>query len=257
MKRIKFLLLLFIPVLFSYSQKQNLKQIELDLLQASNKLFSFYQPFQSDSLDKHSEQLRNKTMEVLSKNSGTLKYPFQMLIDSNVFEIVTSEDSLFRIYSWDTWTGGTMHFFDNIFQYSYNGKVITEFLDLTEDDPSGFYSDIFTLRPGDKTYYLVINNGMYSTKDVVSSIQVFAIENGKLNQNVKLIKTSSGMTSMISVEFDFFSVVDRPERPVRVLKYDKSKKIIYIAIVHEDGKVTDKFIQYKFNGKYFEKYKNQ
>ena len=61
------------------------------------------------------------------------------------------------------------------------------------------------------------------------------------------------MTSMISVEFDFFSVVDRPERPVRVIKYDKSKKIIYIAIVHEDGKVTDKFIQYKFNGNYFEK----
>jgi hypothetical protein len=229
----------------------------LDLLQASNKLFSFYQPHESDSLFKYSELLKNKTIELLSKNPATLKYPFQMMIDGNFFEIVTSEDSLLRIYSWDTWTGGTMHFFDNIFQYSYNGKVITEFLELTEDDPSGFYSDIFTLRSGGKTYYLVINNGMHSTKDIVSSIQVFTIEKGKLNQNVKLIKTSSGMTSMISVELDFFSVVDRPERPVRVIKYDKTKKIIYIAVVHEDGKVTDKFIQYKFNGKYFEKYKVQ
>lgn len=254
--RMKLFLLLLMPIL-SYSQKTSLKQIELDLLKASNKLFSFYRPYESDSLDKYSEQLRNKTIEVLSKNPGTLKYPFQMLIDSNVFKIVTSEDSLFRIYSWDTWTGGSMHFFENIFQYNYNGRVITEFLELTEDDPSGFFSDIFTLRSGDKTYYLVINNGMYSTKDVVASIQVFRIENGKLNQNVKLIKTPSGMTSIISVEFDFFSVVDRPERPVRVIKYDKTKKIIYIAVVHEDGKVTDKFIQYKFNGKYFEKYKIQ
>ena len=255
-KRFSFGMFLLIPFI-SYSQKQSLKKIELDLLKASNKLFSFYQPYESDSLDKYSEQLSNKTIEVLSKNPGTLKYPFQMLIDSNAFEIVTSEDSLFRIYSWDTWTGGTMHFFNNIFQYSYNGKVITEFLELTEDDPSGFFSDIFTLNSGGKTYYLVINNGMYSSKDVGQSIQVFAIENGKLNQNVKLIKTSSGMTSIISVGFDFFSVVDRDERPVRVIKYDKNKKIIYIPIVHEDGKVTNKFIQYKFNGKYFEKYKIQ
>jgi hypothetical protein len=253
-KKISFSKLLLIPF-FSFSQKQNLKKIELDLLKASDKLFSFYQPYKSDSLDKYSEQLRNQTIEALSKNPGTLKYPFQMLIDSNAFEIVTSEDSLFRIYSWDTWTGGTMHFFNNIFQYSNNGKVTTELLELTEDDPSGFYSDIFTLRSADKTFYLVINNGMYSTKDVVASIQVFTIEKGKLNQNVKLIKTSSAMTSMISVEFDFFSVVDRPERPVRVIKYDKNKKIIYIPVVYEDGKVTDKFIQYKFNGKYFEKYK--
>ena len=256
MKGTKFLLTLLIPA-FSFSQKQSLKLIELDLLQASDKLFSFYQPFKSDSLDKYSEQLRNKTIEVLSKNPGTLKYPFQMLVDSNAFEIVTSEDSLFRIYSWDTWTGGTMHFFNNIFQYSYNGKVITEFLELTEDDPSGFFSDIFKLSSGGKTYYLVINNGIYSTKYVGESIQVFTIEKGKLNQNVKLIKTSSGMTSMISVEFDFYSVVDRPERPVRIIKYDKTKKFIYIPVVYEDGKVTDKFIQYKFTGKYFEKYKIQ
>ena len=253
-KRFFFSILLLIPF-FSFSQKQSLKQIELDLLQASNKLFSFYQPFRSDSLDKYSEQLKIKTINILNKNPGTLKYPFQMLIDSNAFDIATSEDSLFRIYSWDTWTGGSMHFFNNIFQYNSNGKVITEFLELTEGEPSGFFSDIFTLITEGKTYYLVINNGMSSSKDIGQSIHVFTIEKGKLNQNVKLIKTSGGMTSTISVGFDFFSVVDRPERPVRVIKYDKTKKIIYIAVVHQDGKVTDKFIQYKFNGKYFEKYK--
>src|SRR5262245_52646532 len=232
MKTIKFFLLLLVPII-SFSQKADLKKIELDFLEASNKLLSFYQPYESDSLDKYSEQLRNKVIETLSKNPAALKYPFKMLIDSNAFEITTSEDGLLRIYSWDTWTGGTMHFFNNIFQYCYNGKVSTEFLELTEEDPSGFFSDIFTLRSGDKTYYLVINNEMYSSKDVGESIQVFAIEKGKLNQNVKLIKTSSRMTSIISVEFDFFSVVDRPERPVRVIKYDKVKKVIYIPVVYE------------------------
>jgi len=47
--------------------------------------------------------------------------------------------------------------------------------------------------------------------------------------------------------------MDKPERPVHLIKYDKIKKIIYIPIVLEDGKVTDRYIQYKFNGSYFEK----
>ena len=249
-------MLLFIPI-FSFSQKLTVKQIELDLLEASNKLFSFYQPHESDSLFKYSHLLRNKTIELLSKNPGTLKYPFQMLIDSNAFEIVTSEDSLFRIYSWDKWTGGTWHHYDIIYQFSNKGKVNTVPEELEEGDGGAFYSEIFTLRNGTKTYYLAVSNASFSSKDAVQSIEVFSIENGVLNKNVKLIKTAEGMIGSISVEFDFFSVVDRPERPLKLIKYDKNKKIIYIPIVYEDGKVTDKFIQYKFNGKYFEKYKIQ
>src|SRR3569832_1699030 len=32
-------------------------------------------------------------------------------------KIVTSDDGLFRIYSWDTGGGGTMHEFENVMQY--------------------------------------------------------------------------------------------------------------------------------------------
>jgi len=255
-KNIFFSKFLLIPF-FCFSQKQNLKQIELDLLQASNKLFSFYQPYENDSLHKYSEQLRIKTIEFLSKNPATLKYPFKMLIDSNAFEIVTSEDSLFRIYSWDTWTGGTWHYFDIIYQYSNKGKVYTAPEVLDEGNGGAFYSEIFTLKTGAKIYYLAISNVTFSSKDKAQSIEVFSIEEDQLNKQVKLIKTVNGFTDHISIEFDFFTVVDRPERPLKLIKYDKNKKIIYIPVVYEDGKVTDKFIQYKFNGKYFEKYKTQ
>lgn len=255
MKRIKFFLLLLVPVV-SFSQKADLKKIELDLLKASNKLFSFYEQYDSDSLHKYSEQLRNKTIELLNNNPPTLKYPFKMLIDSNAFEIVTSEDSLFRIYSWDTWTGGTMHFYEIIYQFSNKGKVYTEPVNLEEGDCGAFYSAIYTLKTGGKTYYLAVSNAGFSSKDKAQSIEVFSIEDVQLKQ-VKLIKTQSGLTDRINIEYDFFTVVNRPERPLELIKYDKTKKIIYIAVVHEDGKVTDKFIQYKFNGKYFEKYKIQ
>lgn len=100
---------------------------------------------------------------------------------------------------------------------------------------------------------MAIGNQIFSSNDVGQLIKVFTIENNEINDNVKLIKTQSGFTNKIAGYFDFFTVMDKPERPVHLIKYDKIKKIIYIPIVLEDGKVTDRYIQYKFNGSYFEK----
>jgi len=252
MKKIKPFLFILAP-LFTFSQKADLKKIELDLLHASNKLYSLDYG-SSDSIGKYSEQLRIKTIEAISKNPATLKYPFKMLIDSYAIDIVTSEDGFLRIYSWDTWTGGTMHFYDYIYQFSNNGKVYTDYANLEEGDCGAFYSAIYTLKTNTKIYYLAVSNAGFSSKDKSQSVQVFSIENDQIKQE-KLIKTQSGFIDRIDVEFDFFTVVDRPERPLELIKYDKAKQILYIPVVYEDGKVTDKFIQYKFNGKYFEKYK--
>ena len=148
-----------------------------------------------------------------------------------------------------------MHNFNNIFQFKSGKNVYAKLLfDSTGNDggdPLSFYSDIYTLNANNKVYYLAINNGIYSTKDAGQAIKVFCIDNDKLNDTVHLIKTGSGLQNEINVDFNFFSVVDRKERPVKLIKYDASKKIIYIPIVSEDGKVTDKFIRYQFNGKYF------
>lgn len=171
--------------------------------------------------------------------------------------IVTSDDHLFRIYSWDTWQGGTMHDFENVFQYKSEEKVysklIYESADDSEKDYIPYYSELFTLRANNKTYYLAIANGIYSSKDLGQSIKIFTIENNTISDNARIIKTKSGLTNSISVDFDFFSVVDRPERPLKLIKYDADKKIIYIPIVLENGKVTNRFIRYKFTGQYFEK----
>jgi len=73
-----------------------------------------------------------------------------------------------------------------------------------------------------------------------------------LNDTLKLFKTKTNLLNEIEVNFDFFSVVQRPERPLRLIKYDPDKKIIYIPIVLENGKVTDRYILYQFKGQYFE-----
>jgi hypothetical protein len=244
----------FCTVSNAFAQTMTLKEIDKNLSEAYSKIFPFYYGNQ-DSLEFYSSLFSSKMISNIKKYPSTLNYPFQTL--KKDCEIVTSKNGLFRIYSWDTWLGGTMHDFKNIVQYKSGDKVYTKIFNDTTTNGEGdyipYYSDIYSLFVNNKTYYLAIGNGMYSTKDVSQSIKIFTIENNSLNDTVKLIKTKSGITNSIDIIFDFFKVVDHEERPVRLIKYDSEKKIIFIPIVLEDGKLTDKFILYQFTGLYFKK----
>lgn len=248
-------LLLTLTILFVASnlpaQTNSFKDIESDLVQTSSKIFPFYYG-DSDSLEYYSNLFTSKLTDFISKNPSTLTYPFQMLVDSNACDIVTSSDGLFRIYSWDTWIGGTMHIYKNIYQFKSGDKVFSTDLGYGDDDIGAYITDIFNLQATDKTYYLAVSGGSLSSKDKYQSIRVYSVDNNSLNDTVAIIKTPKGLDYSISFEYDFFSVVDRPERPLRLIKYDADKKIIYIPIVLEDGKVTNRFILYQFTGQYFE-----
>jgi hypothetical protein len=180
-------------------------------------------------------------------------YPFTINYKFNWFEngpiIVTSDDSLFRIYSWGGSQGGTEQFFYNVIQYKTGKKTNATFYDLGKSGQSRpDYYEVHTLKVNEHTYYLAIYSIVGSTMDFDNGIQVFAIENGKLNDNVKLIRTKSGLHSRLS-----YSIHDRnggagPE-------FDAVKRTITLPLIDENGTVTDKFITYKFTGQYFEKVK--
>lgn len=249
-----------------FAQKMTVKEIEEDLRKNYSKILYWknysdslgYDKSAWDSCEHQNKIFREKIEEYTSKYPLTLDYKFYLL--SGIL-IQTSEDNLFRIYSWDTELGGTMHDFENIFQYKSGDTVFSKLAydtaTIEEGDYVPFYSDIFTFKNNGKSYYLAISNGIYSNKDISQSIKIFCIENGLLNDTIKLIKTSTNLTNEIYVSYDFFSVVDRPERPVKLIKYDSATKKIYIPIVLENGKVTDRFIIYQFTGQYFEKVMTQ
>jgi hypothetical protein len=205
-------------------------------------------------LETENNKFETKILKYLSSNPKSIIFPFDSLKNSNI-DIVSSKDKLLRIYSWNTWKGGTMYDFVNLFQYKSNGKVFTKIIKDTvtqgEGDYIPFYSQIFTLKNKKHTFYLCVYNGIYSSKDASQSIKILEIENDNL-KDVKLIKTENGLANSIDLYFDFFSVVDRPERPLKLIKYDNEKKQIYIPILTEKEEVTNRFQIYKFNGEYFE-----
>jgi hypothetical protein len=209
----------------------------------------------NDRLDKANEQLR----AALIKHGGeaaTLNYGFSKLKDK--MYIVTSRDGKFRVYSWDSETGGSMHYFDNVFQYrGTSGRVRTWTPPRTNETGAGsFYTQIFQVDAPDGRVYLANGTGVYSTSLAGQSIEAFRIDGEKFVHGVKIFRTGSGMTGSIRFSFDFFSVVDHPERPIKLFYFDEGKKSFRFPVVIEDkktpqGRVTDKYITYRFDGKQF------
>ncbi|MFI5141221.1 MAG: hypothetical protein ACHQII_02595 [Bacteroidia bacterium] len=249
MKPIRVLFLVLITKI-NLAQTNTCTQIDTDLVGSYKKLTSLNYGY-GDSIDFYSDTFSNKITNYISKNPETIKCPFNGLKENHC-SVVTSADGLFRIYSWDTWLGGTMHDFNNIYQFTSNQKTYTKIYDYPEGDYGTYYTDIYTLKANNKTYYLTLRMNSFSTRDHMQAVDICTIEGGSLNDSVALIKSHDSLISSISVEYNFMSVINHPERPLRLIKYDADKKIIYIPIVMENGDVTDRFILYQFKGKYFE-----
>jgi hypothetical protein len=188
------------------------------------------------------------------KYPSTIGQDFKLLKKEHL-DISTSDDGLFRIYSWDTWTGGTMHYFESVFQYKTSGKTVAV-LDTpwSDGDNRPLYDRVFTFRANNKTYYLATYLEVGSSKDAGGGIQIFAVEDNKLNDDVKLIKTKTGLHSQISCGYNFFSVVDWKVRPL--ITFNNLTNTIFIPLVDGNGNMTHKHLTYKFNGQYFERVKN-
>lgn len=260
---IKFVaLFLLVFSLSAYSQSNEKVEQELVAhiknIQEWSEYSNGYDPARTEKLEKENEIFKKKLLKY-TKRAATLKHGFKKL--GEYVNIATSKDGKFRIYSWDTEQGGTMHFFENVYQYKgKNGKGYSKNPDWGEGDSGGFFTDIFQVTTKSGTIYLARFSAILMTSLSYQSIDLYKIERNSLNDKIKLFKTKSGLQNHIGFEYNFFSVVDRPERPIKLILFDEKTKTVKIPVVikkneNDYGDVTDKFITYKFNGKYFVKTK--
>ncbi len=241
---------------------QSPKAVEADITASFNKIgywhgYRFSHPQDttvnsSDSVSKANKVFRQKLKYYASTHPFTLNLRFRDL-DSSFLTISTANDGLFRIYSWDTNLGGTMRHFENLFQYKAGAKVSAILKADTDEANREYnynYSNIYTLKAHDNTFYLAIYQGQFSRKDRTEGIRVFAIENGVLNDKVNLIKTADGLQSQLYYYYNIFSVTDSISPNIR---YNEALKTISLPVVAAHGKLTGKRVVYKFNGRCFEK----
>lgn len=254
------LLTILVSSVFAFGQSN--AQIEKDLVTALKEVqqYSAYgSNYDEDKLSKANNDFEEMLLKY-TKIPSTLQYKFRQM--DGLMMNATSDDGKFRIYTWDTEGGGTMHDYSRIYQYQgADGKIYSKkgVNDSDENDsPGSFVTDIFSVNSKDGKVYIVSTTFIGSTNDNYGAADLFKIDGDALKDKVKLFKTKSGLTNSISFEYNFFSVVDRKERPIHLILFDKATQTLRIPIVINDkefpnGRVTNKFINHKFDGDYFVK----
>ncbi|MFL6373851.1 MAG: hypothetical protein ACJ73D_04205 [Pyrinomonadaceae bacterium] len=250
------ILLVLSTALFSQTP-QALEQDMATYLAGMVKYGSYGGSFDDAQRSKNEAMLR----EAIEKNGtrrDVLDYEFPKLQDK--MYIVTSPDHHFRIYSWDSEDGGTMHDFQYVVQYRGKSGSVAIWNPVfgADDSGGGFYTDVFQTDGPEGPIYLAVSTYIGSTSLNGQTIQAFSVRGDKFVDRALLIKTAKGPTNSISFAYDFFSVVDHPERPVKLVIWNAADKSFKFPVVIEDaktpqGRVTNKFITYRFDGKYFVK----
>ncbi len=239
-----------------FSTAQTVKAIEQDLLKSLKRIDEFaYLSKRTDetafdSLINENIQLKEKLTEYALQSTEMMTYDFPALKIYSFYK-ATSPDKTFCIYSWDLQTGGSMHFFDNVYQYQQYGKLYATTVAGEEVALGGFYTEIFQLTDELNTFYMAVYHSILSGRDCYQAVHVFDFERDNFNPKFKKIKTNSGITHSAWFFFPFFSVVDRKERPVKLINYNKALQTISIPVVGTNGKVMAKTIIYKYDGDYF------
>jgi hypothetical protein len=227
--------------------------IEKDLLNSHSRIQYWIDQtdLNGDSVSSADDAFETKLLQYTSKYPQTLKAHFDSL--NKGMEILTSDDGKFRIYDWDDMQGGTMRYFDNVFQYKSGDKVMSCLLphrDTVSEGPLDMlygYMDLYTFKTGASTYYLATYVNIESSRDYRNGIKVFAIQNGMLNDTVHLLKTKTGLHNEIAYEWE-----NSDKNSDHTIYFDKTTNTIYIPLV-DDVTITNRYIKYRYTGNYFEK----
>ena len=213
--------------------------------------------YDEEKLNPASDALKRELMRYAAR-PDVLKYAFPKLKEEMF--IATSKDGLFRVYSWDLQTGGTMHDYDRVIQFvGESGKTIAwSDGDGEYEGGGGFYTDVFQVDAAKGPIYLLVSTSRASSSLNGQTIHAVTINGDDLNLKPNVFRTAGGLTNTIGFAYDFFTVVDRPERPVRLFTFNEARREFKFPVVIEDektpqGRVTDKFITYRFNGTHFVK----
>jgi hypothetical protein len=261
MKSTRKIFLLFICIIAltpNFILAQTIESIENDLLITLKRIDSFsYLSLRTDatafdSVIHENSILKEKLLRYSMSSPQMLTYDFPQLSNLGFYK-ATSPDHTFCIFSWDKQTGGTMHFFENIAVYEQYGKRYTKLFEKEEGTPGGFYTDIFQLTDELNTFYIAHEHRILSNSDCYQAVHTFDFEKDQFDDNFKKIKTKSGLTNTLGFSYNFFSVVDRKERPVKLISFNNKLNTITIPVVTSEGQVTAKQIVYQYDGDYFVK----
>ncbi len=182
-----------------------------------------------DSILSINNQLNNYLTFLSKKNPEVLSEPLTFPDNSNI-KVVTSKDKKLSIYTWDTYTGGSMHYFNSYAVYISNTKIFLQPICVAsprtgeEPPPTGeFYKEIFQFKSKAQTVYLTYGNSILSSNLTSTSVSAYQIKNGSLS-SVNIFFKDGKPTSSIVYEYDYktnYDLMNSRERRQPHIKHNK------------------------------------
>jgi hypothetical protein len=155
--RFKITFILIFSIICLKCLGQNADSIETDLGQSYGRVIGAFMSSTLDVARQFPDEYKlfvKKLVHYTSAYPSTISYPFKRLRQHQM-TILTSDDSLFRIYSWHSRDMSDYLFpCGDVWQYKSNAKTISKYDTLNK---AGLYClQLFTLHDHGKTYYLCV-----------------------------------------------------------------------------------------------------
>jgi hypothetical protein len=223
---------------------QTPQAVESDLLKRFNKI-EYWGKHQNDtgvntdgadSLFKANKSFQSKLKHYAAKCPFTFTQKFDSL--KNLY-IITSDDNLLRVYTWDDRTSDVMHYYKSVMQFKNADTLVS----LTTSE--ALFTNIYTLTGGKNTYYLMVYYKNIGSGYEARGVKVWAIEDGQLNKKVNLFVTGQDMVNLIH-----YAYWADPQVNGNII-FNKKAKTLSIPATTKNGRLTGSRITYRFTGEYF------
>ncbi len=204
-------------------------------------VLSRYTPFEFEKTEAQNKKIIKLIFQILKKYPKSIQYMFKQLA---FVKISTSENKKIRIFSWDNMLSGTGRENINIFQFVDNNQNCVGQL-----DQYGSIDKIYSISFGSKNVFLMISQQKLSNPIrglFASALQINS--NCTFTEKCKIFKTPKKTYNQIDVNYSIFENDNNAY-------INFTNNILYIPLVLENGKLTNKFLKYKLKegSFYFEK----
>lgn len=180
----------FIAMKDAKAQSGNdLSALEKQLCFIQDTLYTLRQNY-SYTNDNYCDSLQNRfsiLLDELCTADKGMKYDFRELRKKErQFTIAVSTDGNMRVFSRNTYWGGTMPLFASYMQYK--DKEQSYFFDMNDDNDMGIcYDTIYSIQALDKSYYLLSGTSQIATAYPLAVMKAVSCTNGKLKQDTIFI----------------------------------------------------------------------
>lgn len=208
MKKIKYIfciVLCFGAVEVTIAQSDNnLPSLEKQLCFIQDTLYMLRQnyPYTNDDYcDSLQNRFSNLLEELCTADKG-MKYDFRELRKKErQFSMAVSSDGDMRVFSRNTYFGGSMPLYVSYIQYK--DKEHTYFFNINNDNDMGVcYDTIYSIQASDKRYYLLSGTSQIATAYPLAVMKAVSFANGELKKETIFV-SGNQQKDYLSISYRF------------------------------------------------------